>query len=111
MGGDSANSSSQFAPDRLSPVTLQQAIIVYDYDAATLWLAYGIAILFTLLAVAIGFYAIVANGASFTNDFSTIVRVTKSAELSVEIEEEDGAGKNPLPKYLEKARLGISAIK
>ena len=111
MNLHSANYSSVFAPAQPSSVALQQSIIVYDYDVLTLWLSYGIAILFTFFAVACGFCAIVANNASFTNDFSTIVRVARAAELSVHLEAEDRGGEDPLPSYLKLAQLDISAIK
>ena len=51
-----------------------------------------------------------ANAASFTNDFSTIVRVAKTASLSVAIEDRDGMGFEPLPNYLKSAQLDLASV-
>lgn len=78
---------------------------IYVYAKRTLWLAYGLAIAFTILAVAAGIVALVMNGASFRNSFSTIVRVSRVAMLSEEVTESDGDGTEPLPKHLAESRL------
>lgn len=70
-----------------------------------LWIAYGSAILSTALAVCVGMTALLYNGASWNNNFSTIVRVTRIAEMSVEVMDEDDDGRAPLPKYLANARF------
>lgn len=50
------------------------------------------------------------NGASYSNNFSTIVRVARTADLSTDIldKERDGFGRDPLPKYLKHARLNMT---
>ena len=47
----------------------------------------------------------VMNKVSYDNSFSTIFRISKMAESSVEVTSEDGAGYQPLPDRLAKARL------
>ena len=52
-------------------------------------------------------FAIVLSGASYSGNFSTIVRVSRTAKLSVDVADQDRSGCDPLPKYLERARLDI----
>ena len=77
----------------------------YLYAAVKLWIAYGLAAFFTLLAVVIGMLAILVNSASYDNSFSTVLRTTRSANLDVEIEPQDLDGQSPLPSYLGKASI------
>lgn len=81
---------------------------VYDYDLAKLWLPYGLAIGVTVLNVAIGIFSIFQTGASFTADFSTIVRMAKNAEvLGAGTMESHIPGKDPLPRRLAGAMFAI----
>lgn len=73
---------------------------IYVYPAYKLWLAYGIAIGITALIVCFGLAAIVANDASFSPSFSTWMRLSRGAELSGEVKQEDLKGQDPLPRYL-----------
>ncbi|TID19917.1 hypothetical protein E6O75_ATG07377 [Venturia nashicola] len=82
---------------------------VYTYSAEKLWLAYGIAILFTLIAVIIGLYIIMSTGTSYSNTFSTIFRKARGAESDVVIHPGDHDGKYPLPEYLKKATIRFPA--
>ncbi|KAK6386625.1 hypothetical protein LTR65_008824 [Meristemomyces frigidus] len=75
---------------------------VYAYSRSQLWLAYGLAILCTAIAVVLGFCAILSNGASYSNNFSTIVRSARNAELSVDVKPDD-TGRDPLPRGLAQA--------
>ena len=52
-------------------------------------------------------FAILLSGASYSGNFSTIVRVSRTAKLSVDVVDQDGSGCDPLPTYLEKARLDL----
>ncbi|KAF7193881.1 hypothetical protein HII31_04771 [Pseudocercospora fuligena] len=100
-------SSENFQPNRSSPfapalvnVTSRIYQNVYEYSAVKLWLAYGIAIGFTLLGVIFGLIAIITNGASYSDDFSTILRTARYACLSKEVNYCDSDGRDPLPRYL-----------
>ena len=84
---------------------------VYVYAAKKLWIAYGLAALLTTGSVIIGILTIFANGASYSNEFSTVLRIARAAELSIEIQESDLGGENPLPSYLAKATVMISGRK
>ena len=70
-----------------------------------LWLAYGVAIFFTVIAVCIGLAAMLVNGSSYSNSFSTIVRAARGAEITVTIQEDDLDGKDVLPQYLKEAEI------
>ncbi|KAK5674200.1 hypothetical protein LTS10_013037 [Elasticomyces elasticus] len=101
------NASSQFGPSLKTNVTLESTVNFYVYDQTTLWIAYGLAILFSTLAVIVGLVFLVISGASYDTTLSTIVRVAKAAELTVELKDEEGAGCQPLPDKLAKARLVV----
>jgi hypothetical protein len=102
-------STSAYAPSLQATVTTTKVYNVYTYAQRTLWLAYGIAIAVTTLSVAAGSIALVLNGASFSNKFSTIVRVGRAAHLTEEISGNDGDGTEPLPKHLAISRLLMRA--
>lgn len=80
---------------------------IYSYDRTTLWIAYGIPLFCATLVTVAGIFAILQSGASYSGNFSTIVRVSRTAKLSVDVADQDGSGCDPLPKYLEKARLDL----
>ena len=62
---------------------------------------------FVTLVIVGGMLAILLSGASYSGNFSTIMRVSRTAKLSVDVSDQDGSGCDPLPKYLEKARLDL----
>jgi hypothetical protein len=78
---------------------------VYNYNWERLALAYAIAIGLTFIAVLIGMYIIISTGSSYSNRFSTILRMSRYEELDVLIEEQDRRGQDPLPKHIGKARF------
>lgn len=80
---------------------------VYSYDSDKLWLAYGIAVGASLLAIIIGHIAIMRAGASFTADFSTITRIAKNADITADMQENRLPGKYPLPKQMSTAKLCV----
>ncbi|KAK6391839.1 hypothetical protein LTR81_026712 [Elasticomyces elasticus] len=69
------NASSQFAPSLTTDVTTESIVNFYVYDRNTPWIAYGLAILFSTLAVVAGLVFLAMSGASYDTTFSTIVRV------------------------------------
>jgi hypothetical protein len=77
---------------------------VYVYNFYKLWLAYGIALASSMIAVAIGLYTIVSNNASYSNEFSTILRVAHHAVSEPKLDAEDN-GSDPLVKDLAEARF------
>jgi hypothetical protein len=83
---------------------------VYVYSAARLWRAYGIAIFFAAVASAIGLWALFATGASYSQDFSTVLHIGRGALMSAEVKEEDTDGNDKLPKYLEDAQVWLRPL-
>ncbi|KAJ9616449.1 hypothetical protein H2200_000167 [Cladophialophora chaetospira] len=84
----------------------------FVYEPRTLLIAYGISMLFALICVLLGVHALLRNGASYTNSFSTVVRVTRDPALSRLIADEgDLQGAEPVPKHIRRAevRLGRNA--
>ena len=82
------------------------------YEPRTLLIAYGVSVLFALVCILMGVHALLLNGASYTNSFSTIVRVTRDPALSRLIVDEGGLqGAEPVPKHVRRVvlRLGRSA--
>ncbi|KAI5367422.1 hypothetical protein Slin14017_G024580 [Septoria linicola] len=80
---------------------------VYSYGSDKLWLAYGIAISVCVLNVIIGMSSVLRAGASFTDNFSTIVRVARNAAIEADLHEESLPGRDPLPKTLADAELRV----
>lgn len=106
---DRPNYSSLYAPD-LTNVTFSNYHNVYIYSASKLWLAYGSAILASAAAVVAGLLALRANGVSYTDSFSTALRTTRNAELTVSIHRLDIGGHDPLPRYLADAEVTFRNI-
>jgi hypothetical protein len=77
---------------------------VYIYNSYKLWLAYGIALASSMIAVAVGLYTMVANNASYSNEFSTILRVAYHAISDPKLDVEDN-GSDPLVKGLAEAKF------
>ncbi|KAK3675115.1 hypothetical protein LTR78_005049 [Recurvomyces mirabilis] len=100
-----ANASSPYASPALINVALQTYRNTYVYSRTTLWIAYGLALLFAALAVTIGLASILLMGSAFENTFSTIVRVGRISMVTEDIDECDGRGTAPLPGHLRKARM------
>jgi hypothetical protein len=84
---------------------------IYNYDQAILWIAYGLSIFFSLLGVIAGVIALLLNGASYSDNFSTALRLGQTMDLGVKIQSQDGSGQDPLPGYLRKARLNIAGYR
>ena len=101
------NSSSTYYPDK-TEVNLSTQENIYLYAANKLWIAYGLAISATALIASLGMAAIVANNASFSNKFSTILRLSRAAQLSSEIHHADRQGRDPLPAYAKQATVRFS---
>lgn len=57
-----------------------------------------------MIAVAVGLYTMVANNASYSNEFSTILRVAHHAISDPKLDVEDN-GSDPLVKSLAEAKF------
>ncbi|PPJ57271.1 hypothetical protein CBER1_02797 [Cercospora berteroae] len=98
--------SNPLAPE---PVLIREVLYgnVYSYALDKLWLAYGIAIGISVLNLMVGFFAIFQSRASFTDNFSTIVRIARNATIEAEMHEEHLPGKDALPKHIAEAELRL----
>ncbi|KAM0714117.1 hypothetical protein Q7P37_011081 [Cladosporium fusiforme] len=111
------NFSSRCAVSPLAEVTFEEWHNIYAYDAATLWAAYGAAIISATIAVSVGFSAMHLNGAAYDANFSTILRTSQISEPprmddhDPEPGDERDDGSKPLPKSLEKAIVLVNAEK
>ncbi|RSM02832.1 hypothetical protein CEP52_007730 [Fusarium oligoseptatum] len=101
------NKHSAFKPND-TEVAFSTMHPVYIYARNRLWLAYGLGIACSTLIVCIGMLAIYMNGASFSNTFSTLLRLGRGASLSSEIEKVDLDGRDPLPEYIKDMKIKFS---
>jgi hypothetical protein len=77
------------------------------YTVRRLWIAYALATLGAAVPVALGLYTIFATGASYSNEFSTILRVSRRAHLDKDVSDLAADGRDPLPKDLAKVMLTV----
>lgn len=64
----------------------------------------------TFLFFLVGLVAILLNGASYSDNFSTIIRTTRYAPLSDEVRPEDCDGREPLFAHLKGSRTRFEAL-
>lgn len=81
---------------------------MYEYSGHRLWLAYGLATAISTIIVAAGLIVMFLSSAAYNSSFSTMLRLGRGAHLSQEIVDGDHDGKEPLPKYLEKATISFA---
>ncbi len=86
-------------------VTIQYPIQIYMYHPADLYIAYGIGLLCTLLCLGLGINAIIKNGSTFSNNFSSILRSTRNPELNTIIQVDEFSGSDPLPSHTAKSTI------
>ncbi|KAI9853104.1 MAG: hypothetical protein M1838_001605 [Thelocarpon superellum] len=103
-----ANQSAIAAdPARYPPTTVSvaQSANIYVYLRLDLWLAYGIALIFAILCSVLGSSALLHNGLSYTNDFTTILRTTRNPGLDNLVAESEASGADPAPAHTLRGRL------
>ena len=77
---------------------------VYTYDAGALWKAYGTGIGVALLCAVIGLRAMLVNGKTYKNSFSTVLRTTRARDFDrLFTEQKDFDGTEPVPKHITDA--------
>ena len=79
--------------------------IVYVYSRSILWISYGIAVGFTLLSICSGIFAALAQNASYSTKFSTILRMTQVLQLSAPLLLEDAGGEDPTPERVSQIEV------
>ncbi|CAG8043167.1 unnamed protein product [Penicillium salamii] len=104
-------SSSLFQPNYSTTtvpntnVTISTYRNIYNYSRLTLWVTYGIALGVTLLSVIAGVLVWLSSQGSYSSKFSTILRISQGATISVKLEKEDYSGFDPLPDHIANAQL------
>ncbi|GIZ48251.1 hypothetical protein CKM354_001131900 [Cercospora kikuchii] len=96
--------------DRTADIVVSRYEIVYFYNWQRLAISYSVVLLLALVAMLIGLYTIFSTGQSYSNNFSTILRVAQNEDLAALIEERDRKGQDPLPSHIAKARFGVEAV-
>lgn len=101
--------SNPLSPFAIAPVevTYNEYRTTYVYSPAKLWISYGLAVGTAAFAAVIGLYGLLANGASYSFNFSTILRMVRNASMSEEVKPEDEDGRDPLPSYLAKSHIWL----
>ncbi|QIX02172.1 hypothetical protein AMS68_007689 [Peltaster fructicola] len=97
--------SSSYTAPKLVTVSSVTYLNYYVYQPGKLWLAYGLGIGFTAMAVTLGLICICLNDAAYSNNFSTVLRIARNAHLSPEMQDRDSSGVDPLPKYISNALI------
>lgn len=83
---------------------------IYVYSPRNLILAYGIAILFTLVGVILGFWCLSVNGGSYSNSFSTVLRTTRNSQLDTLVRTSETTGADPLPHHLGRTKVSLQVL-
>lgn len=104
-------------PDLADAAALPQTTIasetfhnVYVYTARRLWISYVVPLLCASTAVALGLHTIFTSGASYSNQFSTVLRVARHSQFDHEVDLNDEIGRDPLPKHLARSRLTMASM-
>ena len=79
---------------------------VYTYNWQRLWLAYGTAAACTTCAVSMAFIAMLRHGATYSNCYSTLLRMAFGQKLEG-IFSEDDEGEDPLLKRIAVAEITL----
>lgn len=87
-------------------VTVETWPQIYEYSAKILLIAYGTVILVSTIAVLIGLWTIFTMESSYSNDFSTILRATRHAQMTATVDVLDD-GRDSLPSSLADAFLTL----
>jgi hypothetical protein len=82
---------------------------VYEYRPYNLWLAYGIAVASSFIAVLLGLYALWLNGVSHDNSFSSIMASTRNGFLD-ELTLGHSLGATPMSKVILGTKLRFGEL-
>ena len=88
-----------------SQITSSVFVNKYTYNAQSLGIAYGLALIGEVICLAAGFYALYRNRVAFTNGFSTIMRTTRNKELAQLVDGNNFNGSDPVPEHTLDARI------
>jgi hypothetical protein len=98
------------ASSPLADVIIRSPQNRYVYIAWHLLVPYLTGLGISAIGLAFGFWALLANGVSYSQSFSTILRTIRHAQMDVQIEAKDLVGADPAPEYIYKARIRFDSI-
>ncbi|KAJ9608886.1 hypothetical protein H2200_006657 [Cladophialophora chaetospira] len=82
-----------FSSSPTTNATIRQSVNALNYDPQMIILSYGLAIGLASICLICGVFAIYGNGASFSNNFSTILRTTRDKGFDSFIEGDECGGR------------------
>lgn len=86
--------------------TTWRSVNVYVYGPVDLYIAYGSALLATMACVAWGVWLVLSGDrASYSLDFSTILRTTRQSEIDGIVNLGARTGREPLPREMREVKL------
>jgi hypothetical protein len=97
--------STSLANSPNTNITLLSPHVRYVYIWYRLIVPYVIGLAFSFIAVLLGLWGLLVNGASYTENFSTVMRTSRHAALDTDISVADASGADPLPKNIAKSRI------
>ena len=92
------------SPAEPTNVTTTTTTNIYVYQPKKVFIAYGIAIFFALVANVLGIWAYLSNGVSHDNSFSSIVCTTRDIHLS-KLNAHERLGALPLERKVGRTRM------
>lgn len=106
---DLINRKNETSAEKLA-VDIVSFPLTYSFEPEDILIAYGLAFGFALFSVGFGVLAVMSQGGSFQNIFSTFVRVTRGTSFNAPIHASDD-GMDPLPKPVGGTRLRIGGVR
>ena len=97
-------SNPLLSSSELTNVTTITPTNIYVYQPQNVFIAYGIAVIFALLANVLGLFAYFSNGVSHDNSFSSIVCTTRDIHLS-KLNAHERLGALPLEKKVGRTKM------
>lgn len=87
------------------PVTISEFRNLYVYSPRDLYIAYGLAFLFSVVCVVIGLGALRDNGLSYSHTFSAVMRATQRSDFDALVTSAEATGADPLPRKIGEAKV------
>jgi hypothetical protein len=82
----------------------------YVYTSWRLLVPYLVGLAISAVGVGLGCWALLQNGASYTQSFSTVLRTSRYATIDVKMEKKDLKGVDPTPEYIQKGRIDFRIL-
>lgn len=83
---------------------------IYAYSQSILWTAYGLALGVSLLSVISGVVIYFVNHGSNKGKFTTMLRTTRTADVTTELSVEDAKGMDPVPDHIADVAISFHDV-